>query len=186
MDFLRQPWHWSIAGTLIGLTVPLLYLLGNKPFGISSSFRHLCAACIPSKIAFFDYDWKKESWNLYFALGIFLGGAVASTILANPEPFKIAASTQQQLSQLGVTQFSQIEPTDIFSFSGLLTIKGFIVIVVGGFLVGFGTRYAGGCTSGHSITGISNLQFSSLVATICFMVGGFFVTWLVLPLIFKL
>lgn len=186
MEILRQPWHWSVAGILIGLTVPILYLTGNKPFGISSSFRHLCAACIPGKVAFFDYDWKKESWNLFFVFGIFLGGVVGATLLANPEPFKIAASTHEQLAKLGVTQFSQMEPTDIFSFSGLLTAKGFILIVVGGFLVGFGTRYAGGCTSGHSITGLSNFQLSSLIATICFMAGGFFVTWLVLPLIFKL
>ena len=185
MEFLRQPWHWSIAGVLIGLTVPILYLIGNKPFGISSSFRHICAACLP-KTNFFDYDWKKESWNLFFVFGIFLGGVIGATVLANPEPIKIASSTQQQLSALGVTEFSKLVPTDIFSFSGLLTIKGFILIVVGGFLVGFGTRYAGGCTSGHSITGMSNFQFSSLVATICFMAGGFFVTWLVLPLIFKL
>jgi uncharacterized membrane protein YedE/YeeE len=185
MEFLRQPWHWSVAGILIGLTVPVLYLIGNKPFGISSSFRHICAACLP-KTPFFDYDWKKESWNLFFVFGIFLGGVVGATWLANPNPIKIAASTQQQLSDLGVQQFSQLVPTDIFSFSGLLTIKGFIMIVVGGFLVGFGTRYAGGCTSGHSITGISNFQLSGLIATICFMAGGFFVTWLVLPLIFKL
>jgi uncharacterized membrane protein YedE/YeeE len=187
-EFLKQPWHWSVAGVLIGLTVPLLYLIGNKPFGISSSFRHLCAACLPEsqKSPFFKYDWKKESWNLFFVFGIFLGGAIGATVLANPNPIKIAATTQSQLTQLGVTQFSQIVPTDIFSLSGLMTAKGFILIVVGGFLVGFGTRYAGGCTSGHSITGLSNFQFSSLVATICFMGGGFFVTWLVLPLIFKL
>jgi uncharacterized membrane protein YedE/YeeE len=123
---------------------------------------------------------------LFFVFGIFLGGVVGATILADPNPMKIATNTQQQLSQLGVTQFSQLEPTDIFSWAGLLTIKGFIFIVVGGFLVGFGTRYAGGCTSGHSITGISNFQISSIVATICFMLGGFFVTWFVLPLIFKL
>jgi uncharacterized membrane protein YedE/YeeE len=185
MEFLTHPWHWSVAGVLIGLTVPLLYLVGNKPFGISSSFRHLCAACLP-KTPFFDYDWKKESWNLYFVFGILLGGVVATNLLADPAPFKIADATHQQLAQLGVTQFGQMEPTDIFSFKGLLTAKGFILIVVGGFLVGFGTRYAGGCTSGHSITGISNFQLSSLVATICFMAGGFFVTHLVLPLIFKL
>nr|MBP6732816.1 YeeE/YedE family protein [Chitinophagales bacterium] len=95
-------------------------------------------------------------------------------------------STQAQLADLGVTEFSQLVPTDIFSFSSLLTAKGFILIVVGGFLVGFGTRYAGGCTSGHSITGISNFQLSSLIATICFMLGGFITTWVFLPLIFKL
>ncbi|HWB63652.1 MAG TPA: YeeE/YedE thiosulfate transporter family protein [Chitinophagales bacterium] len=186
LEVLRQPWHWSIAGVLIGLTVPILYLIGNKPFGISSSFRHICAACLPAGVPFFDYDWKRESWNLFFVFGIFLGGVVGSTWLADPNPIKIAPVTQSQLAQLGVTQFTQLEPTDIFSFKGLLTARGFIMIVVGGFLVGFGTRYAGGCTSGHSITGLSNLQLSSLIATICFMLGGFFVTWLVLPLIFKL
>lgn len=185
MDLLRHPWHWSVAGVLIGLTVPLLYLIGNKPFGISSSFRHMCAACLP-KTPFFDYDWKKETWNLYFVFGILLGGIVATQLLADPEPMKIAPATQAELAKLGVTQFSQLEPTDIFSFSGLATVRGFILIVIGGFLVGFGTRYAGGCTSGHSITGISNFQISSIVATVCFMVGGFFVTHLVLPLIFKL
>lgn len=186
LDFLRHPWHWSIAGILIGLTVPLLYLIGNKPFGISSSFRHICAACIPGNVLYFKYDWKKETWNIFFVVGILIGGLVGSTVLANPEPIKIAASTQEQLAQLGVKDFSQLVPTDIFSFSGLFTIKGFILIVVGGFLVGFGTRYAGGCTSGHSITGISNFQLSSLIATICFMLGGFITTWLFLPLIFKL
>ncbi len=186
LDILRQPWHWSIAGILIGLTVPLLYLIGNKPFGISSSFRHICAACLPGNILYFKYDWKKETWNIFFVIGILIGGIVGSTVLANPNPIVIASSTQQQLMQLGVKEFSQLVPTDIFSFTGLLTINGFILIVVGGFLVGFGTRYAGGCTSGHSITGISNFQLSSLIATICFMIGGFLATWLLLPLIFNL
>jgi len=186
LELLRQPWHWSIAGILIGLTVPLLYLIGNKPFGISSSFRHICAACLPSNASYFKYDWKKETWNIFFVIGILIGGIVGSTVFANPNPIVIAASTQEQLSQLGVKEFSQIVPTDIFSFTGLLTAKGFILIVVGGFLVGFGTRYAGGCTSGHSITGISNFQLSSLIATICFMLGGFITTWVFLPLIFKL
>jgi len=68
----------------------------------------------------------------------------------------------------------------------LLTIKGFILIVAGGFLVGFGTRYAGGCTSGHSIMGISNLQLPSLIATCCFMIGGFIVANIFIPLILKL
>jgi uncharacterized membrane protein YedE/YeeE len=60
------------------------------------------------------------------------------------------------------------------------------MIVVGGFLVGFGTRYAGGCTSGHAIMGLSNLQWPSLVATISFMVGGFIMANLILPFILKL
>jgi len=186
LEFLRHPWHWSIAGILIGLTVPLLYLIGNKPFGISSSFRHICAACLPGNSLYFKYDWKKETWNIFFVVGILIGGVVGSTILANPNPIIIASSTQEQLSHLGVQEFSQLVPSDIFSFTGLLTVRGFILIVVGGFFVGFGTRYAGGCTSGHSITGISNFQVSSIIATICFMLGGFITTWIFLPLIFKL
>ena len=186
MEILRHPWHWSVAGVLIGLTVPVLYLLGNKPFGISSTFRHICAACLPSKVPFFNYDWKQEQWNLFFAGGIIIGGLIGSTLLADPEPFKIAPATQQQLTQLGITQFNRLEPVEIFNFSNLLTLRGFIIMIAGGFLVGFGTRYAGGCTSGHAITGIANLQLSSLIATLCFMLGGFFMTWLILPLIFKL
>jgi len=183
---LQSPWHWSIAGLLIGLTVPLLYLLGNKPFGISSSFRHLCAACIPSGLSYFKYDWKRETWNLFFVVGIATGGWLAVTFLGNVQPFAIDAGTQQALKEAGVRNFETLLPTDIFSWQGLLTFRGFILIVVGGFLVGFGTRYAGGCTSGHSITGIANLQVSSIISTICFMAGGFIVTWLVLPYILTL
>lgn len=186
IELLKQPWHWSVAGVLIGLTVPFLYLIGNKPFGISSSFRHVCAACLPGKAGYFDYDWKRETWNLFFVAGIAIGGLVGTFVLANPEPIKIDAGVQQQLAASGVSDFAQIVPTDIFSWRGLLSARGFIMIVAGGFLVGFGTRYAGGCTSGHSITGIANLQVSSLVATVCFMAGGFIMTWLLLPFILQL
>lgn len=186
LQLLREPWHWSVAGVLIGLTVPLLYLIGNKPFGISSSFRHICAACLPSNVSYFNYNWKKETWNLFFVGGIIVGGWLASTVLQNPSAIIINENTRQQLEGLQVHEFSQIVPLDIFSFEGLLTVRGFILIVVGGFFVGFGTRYAGGCTSGHSITGLSNFQLSSLVATICFMLGGFISTWLLLPFILKL
>ena len=77
-------------------------------------------------------------------------------------------------------------PTEIFNVESILTLKGFFFFVVGGFLVGFGTRYSGGCTSGHSIMGISNLQMPSLIATCCFMIGGFFSANILMPLIFKL
>ncbi len=186
LEILRHPWHWSVAGVLIGLTVPLLYIIGNKPFGISSSFRHICAACLPSNAPYFKYDWRKDQWNLFFVGGILIGGFIGTTLLANPNPFLLASETHKQLSELGITEFSQIEPTDIFNFQNVLTIKGFIFIVIGGFLVGFGTRYAGGCTSGHAITGIANFQLSSFLAAACFMAGGFTVTHLLFPLIFKL
>ncbi|HTN09129.1 YeeE/YedE family protein [Agriterribacter sp.] len=186
LEWLKQPWPWYIAGPLIGLTVPVLLLLGNKTFGISSSLRHICAICIPGKIPFFRYDWKKEAWNLFFVGGILLGGIVAAQWLANPAPVLVHPHLQEDLAAYGVTDYSGIVPGDIFSWQELFTPRGFIMIVVGGFMVGFGTRYAGGCTSGHAIMGLSNLQWPSLVATCCFMIGGFVMTWLILPYILQL
>lgn len=181
MDFIKQPWPWYVAGPLIGLIVPALLLLGNKAFGISSSLRHICAACLPAGIPFFKYDWKKESWNLFFVAGIVLGGFVTVHYLSNSAPVAINPATTALLQKQGIKDFSGLLPQDIFSFSQLLTLRGLVFMVLGGFLVGFGTRYAGGCTSGHAIMGISSLQWPSLVATCCFMAGGFIMAWFILP-----
>ena len=186
LEFISQPWPWYVAGALIGLTVPTLLLLGNKSFGISSSLRHICAACLPANIPFFKYNWRREVWNLFFVAGVLLGGFIAAQFLSDPEPVQIAASTQADLQTLGVRDFSGLMPADIFNTDNIFTLKGLIFFVLGGLLVGFGTRWAGGCTSGHAIMGLSNLQWPSLVATVAFMVGGFVSTWLLLPLIFKL
>ncbi len=186
LEFIRQPWHWAVAGTLLGLTVPILLLMGNKKLGISSSLRHICAMCIPAKISFFKYDWKAEMWNLFFVAGIFIGGFLATNFLSNPDIIVVAESTKASLAQFGITDFSHLMPMQLFSVENILTFKGFIFFVFGGFLVGFGTRYAGGCTSGHTIMGLSNLQMPSLIATCCFMAGGFFSANILLPLIFKL
>jgi uncharacterized membrane protein YedE/YeeE len=186
MHLLTQPWPWYVSGPLIGLMVPALLFIGNKPFGLSSSLRHLCAACIPSKIKFLQYDWKEESWNLLFVLGVAMGGLVAGYFFMNPNPVRISEHTVADLNALGVKNYSGLIPEDIFNFKALLTLRGFILMVVGGFFVGFGTRYAGGCTSGHAIMGLSNLQWPSLVATCCFFGAGILTTWFVLPLIMRL
>ncbi|MBL7806052.1 MAG: YeeE/YedE family protein [Saprospiraceae bacterium] len=183
LELLRQPWPWYVAGPLIGLTVPLLLWIGNKSFGISSTLRDLCAACVPAGIPFFQYNWKDRTWNLVYVAGIMLGALLSVTVLGNPEPVAIAPDTVADLQALGLTDFSGLGPSEIFSWDVLLSWRGLIFTVVGGFLVGFGTRYAGGCTSGHSIFGLSTLQWPSLVATICFMAGGFITTHLLLPLI---
>ena len=147
LDLLRQPWPWYVAGSLIGLTVPALLFLGNKHFGISANLRHVCAM-IPNKNPFFNYNWRKESWNLIFALGILLGGFVGAILLANPEPSLLSAGTKADLAALGVETDNNYLPTKLFSWTSLFTLRGFIIMVLGGFLVGFGARYAGGCTSG--------------------------------------
>lgn len=186
LEFLKQPWAWYIAGPLVGLTVPVLLIVGNKSFGISSSLRHICASCVPANIPFFKYDWKKEAWNLFFVFGIFLGGVMAVNLLSNPAPIEVNPKLAQELAGYGITDYNNLIPEDIINWQSLFTIKGFILMVVGGFLVGFGTSYAGGCTSGHTIMGLSNLQLPSLIATISFMIGGFIMANLILPIILSL
>jgi uncharacterized protein len=186
MEWISQPWPWYVAGPMIGLTVPALLILGNKTFGISSSLRHICAACVPAGIPFFSYNWKKEIWNLLFVLGVGIGGFIAMNFMADPETIVISEATQADLAALGITDFSTLMPADIFSWSNLFTGKGLLFFVFGGFLVGFGTRYAGGCTSGHAIMGISSLQWPSLVATIFFMLGGFLMTHVLMEPLMKL
>lgn len=186
IEWIKQPWPWYVAGPLIGLTVPILLIIGNKSFGISSSLRHICAACMPAKIPFFSYEWKKELWNLFFVSGVFLGGVISVVLIADPNPMVVHPQLEADLATYGIINFNELVPADIFNWPALLTLRGFIMIVVGGFMVGFGTRYAGGCTSGHAIMGLSTLQWPSLVATISFMVGGFLMANLLLPFILAL
>lgn len=183
LDFIKEPWPWYVAGPLIGLMVPLLLVFGNKSFGISSSLRHICAMCVPLNIKYFKYEWKHEVWNLFFVGGICVGGFLASTYLMNYVKIDISPETVVDLTAIGVTDFNSYLPEDIFSWEVLLSAKGFVFVVLGGFLVGFGTRYANGCTSGHSITGLSHLQVGSLVATVGFFIGGLIVTHFILPYI---
>jgi uncharacterized protein len=183
LSLLKQPWPWYISGPLIGLMVPALLILGNKSFGISATLRHICAACVPANIPFFTYHWQKETWNLVFVLGILLGAIVAAQLFVNPAPVHLHPQLAKELASYGITDYNSLTPTQLFNWPMLLTAKGFVLMVAGGFLVGFGTRYAGGCTSGHAIMGLSNLQWPSLVATCCFMAGGFIMANLILPFI---
>jgi len=186
IEWIKQPWPWYVAGPIIGLMVPILLIFGNKSFGISSSLRHICAICIPAKIPFFQYDWKKELWNLFFVFGVFLGGILTAMFFKNDQSIVIHANLANELAGYGVTDINGLVPEQLFSWASLGTIRGFIMMVLGGFLVGFGTRYAGGCTSGHAIMGLSNLQVPSLIATISFMAGGFIMANLILPFILSL
>ena len=186
MDIIKQPWPWYVSGSLIGLTVPALLLLGNKHFGVSGSFRQLCAACFPANIAFFAYDWKKELWNLFFVAGISIGGAIAANYGIVSQPVKVHPALVQDMAKAGINDYSGMVPKQLISFRSLLSLRGFIIMVFGGFLIGFGSRYAGGCTSGHGIMGLSTLQWPSLVATICFLLGGSIMSNLLLPYILAL
>lgn len=190
IDFISQPWHWSISGLMIAFVMFLLIYLGQR-FGVSSSFQAMCSIGGAGKLAdYFNYDWKKHDWLLVFVLGTIIGGGIAVNFLGSPEPVQISSATVADLENLGIQTPRTLDeglgylPTDLFNFDSLFTFKGILLMVLGGFLVGFGTRYAGGCTSGHAISGLSNLQLPSLVAVIGFFIGGLLTTFLILPLIF--
>lgn len=183
MEMIKQPWPWYVAGPLIGMTVPVLLVLGNKHFGISANLRHICASCFPAEVPFFKYDYKKEIWNLFFAGGIVFGGMLAAYFFSGPEVIQIDPRLAKELAGYGINDFSGMIPVQLYSWDSLVTARGLVMLVGGGFLVGFGSRYAGGCTSGHAIMGLSTLQWPSLVATLCFMAGGFLMANFFLPLI---
>ena len=192
IEFISQPWHWSISGLMISLVMFLLIYFGQR-FGVSSSFKALCTIGGAGKFAdYFKYDWKTHDWLLVFALGAMIGGGIGTSFLGSPEPVQISVATISDLESLGVQVPKTIEagrgfiPHDIMNFGSLSSFKGILLMIVGGFFIGFGTRYAGGCTSGHAITGLSNLQLPSLVAVVGFFIGGLISTFFLLPIILGL
>lgn len=160
MNWIFEPWPWYISGPLLGLMVPALLILAGRSFGVSTSFQHLGAMCAPkSKLPYFaNYDWRGNQWRLVLVVGVMIGAFIGATFLSDTPV--------------------QFLPDSYY------TPLGFVMLAIGGFLVGFGTRYASGCTSGHTIMGLSNLKWPSLVATISFFIGGLVMVHLIMPFIF--
>jgi len=187
IEFLRQPWPWYVVGPLVTLTMFLLLYFG-KSFGVSSNLRTACAIMGGGKhSSFFKIDWKSEIWNLIFIGGALIGGIIGSTWLKDPNPIALNPETAARLNGFGISDVGvQFVPTGIFNWESILTPKGFIMMIIGGFLVGFGSRYAGGCTSGHAISGLSDLQLPSLLAVVGFFIGGLIMTFGILPYLLTL
>jgi len=183
-ELLHRAWPWYVTGPLVGLVAVGLLAIGNKPFGVSSNLRHICAACLPGNVAYFKYDWRRDGlWNLVFILGVVAGGFVGGVLLANPHPVAITPAAVTSLAKLGIHDFSGLVPRELFTLHMLLTPRGFLMFIGGGFLIGFGTAYAGGCTSGHGITGLADLQLPSLLTVISFFAAGAAASFFVLPLL---
>ena len=187
IEWISQPWPWYVAGPLIALVMFSMLWLG-KSFGLSSNLRTMCSILGAGKnCEFFDFNWKDQTWNLVFAVGLLLGGTIAHLWLTPENAVALNPATLAELQQYGVEPpEDSLVPASLFSWSSLLSLKGFIMLIVGGFLVGFGTRYAGGCTSGHAISGLSHLQIPSVIAVIGFFAGGLLVTYFVLPYVLSL
>jgi uncharacterized membrane protein YedE/YeeE len=187
INLIMQPWAWYVAGPMISLVMFALLYFGNS-FGVSSNFITMCTIAGAGKTkTIFNFNWKSQIWNLVFIMGAAFGGFIANNFLSNDIMVGISDATIDELSSYGITNAGkEYIPSDIFSWESLLTIIGFVLIVFGGYFVGFGARYAGGCTSGHAISGLSDLQLSSLVAVVGFFIGGLLVTHFVFPFLLAL
>lgn len=185
MNFISQTWHWSISGFLIGIVMLLLIYFG-KVFGMSSNFRSLCSMTgVGKKVAFFDWDWKAQRWNLAVVFGAMVGGFVATHYFSSTSNVDLSEQTLLSLSKLNINApYGKLLPNALFGLEVFQSPKVILILFFGGFLIGFGSRYAGGCTSGHAISGLSNFQIPSLKAVIGFFVGGLIMAHFILPLLF--
>jgi len=181
MNWITQSWPWYVAGPLIAFIMFLMLFFGRR-FGVSSTLETVCSVGGAGKIAsYFDFKWRDRLWNITFIVGAILGGFIASEFMTAETAIKLSESTKQNLIQLGIENPGSSYLPPIFTFENLFTLQGAIFMILGGFLIGFGTRYAGGCTSGHAISGLSDLQLPSLIAVIGFFIGGLIVTHLIIP-----
>jgi len=186
MEYILQPWPWYVSGPIIAIIMYLLLYFG-RTFGMSSNLRTLCSIGGAGKHSdFFKFDWKSQRWNLVVVLGAIVGGFIAHFYLSEPaSAIDLSDATITDLKNLGFTDIgNSLLPPELFSWEAVFSIKGILILIVGGFLVGFGTRYAGGCTSGHAITGLSSLQLPSLIAVIGFFLGGLIMIHLIFPILF--
>ena len=187
MEFISQPWPWYVSGPLLAL-VMILSLFFGKSFGVSSNLRTICSIGGAGKLSdFFDFNWRQQTWNLIFILGVIIGGFISHRFLTIDVGVQISENVINELRALNVKDpGKEYLPRDLFSWENLFSLRGLLMMIGGGFLVGFGSRYAGGCTSGHAISGLSELQVSSFIAVIGFFIGGLIITHLVLPWILLL
>lgn len=185
MHYILNPWPWYVSGPLIALVMASLLYFG-KTFGMSSNLRTLCTIAGAGKFAdFFKFNWRDQVWNLTVVLGAIIGGFIAVQYLSNDTGTDLNSTTITELKNMGFENpGSTLVPNEIFSIDALASLKALILLVIGGLLVGFGTRYAAGCTSGHAILGLSSLQKPSLIAVIGFFIGGLIMANFILPLIF--
>jgi uncharacterized membrane protein YedE/YeeE len=189
LGLLQGHWPWWISGPLLGLMVPLLLFLSNKHFGVSSSFRHICAALLPKNIKlpeYLKYNWKEKSWNLWLVVGIVIGAFIASVFFNGTQAPDLSQRALSLFESWNLQEISQLQPLDFFSLQALGSALPWILLIVGGFLVGFGTRYANGCTSGHAIMGLSLLNLGSFVAVLGFFTGGLIAAHFILPWLLRI
>ena len=184
-SLLKEDWPWYLSGILFGLIVPMLLIVGNKSFGISKSLRNIVCLIPQKRFSQLNDRFQSNNWRLYFITGIVIGGYLAVEFLNGNTAIELSKSTINDLGEIGITNFDGLVPSELFNWEFLLSAKGLIIMVFGGLLIGFGVRYANGCTSGHAIMGLSLFSLSSLIAVVGFFAGGLLMTHLLFPLLFN-
>jgi uncharacterized membrane protein YedE/YeeE len=181
VNVLTTPWPWYASGALIGLTMLTMLFLGRR-FGLSTNLKTLCALGGAGKWStYFADGWRPHVWNLVFAAGAILGGALMTILGAKDRMIDISAGTIARLEALGISHNAGLMPDSLFGAGAFANPGAWLLWIGGGFLVGFGARWANGCTSGHGISGLSALQKGSLLALLGFFGGGLFATYVLYP-----
>jgi len=185
MNWIFEPWPWYVSGPLIA-GIMFLLLFGGKNFGMSSNLRTMCSIGGAGKVAdFFAFDWKAQRWNLVVVAGAIMGGFIGANLLSPDPAVNINQDTVANLETLGFESAGDAYlPSELFATEALTDPKSLVILLIGGMLIGFGARYAGGCTSGHAISGLSNLQLPSFIAVMGFFIGGLIMVHLLFPIIF--
>lgn len=156
--------HWAAAGAgIAAVTLTLLFVL-NRRLGISTGFEDVCSLVLKAPYFRRERLLSARGWRLPFLAGLVLGGVISAVLGGGWSPSWELGMLDQRL--------------------GLGHAGKLIWMFVGGLFIGFGTRLAGGCTSGHGIFGLSNLEWPSLVSTISFMGGGVVTTHLIYRVLF--
>jgi hypothetical protein len=160
------PYHWAIGGAGIGVVVLLLLYLGNRRLGISTGFEDLCAVAVDAP--YFKRRERSEgaAWRVPFLGGLLAGGALSAALSGGWAP----------TWDLGLFDTA----------IGWGPAGKVVWMFAGGLLIGFGTRMAGGCTSGHGIFGLANFEKAGLAATLSFMAAGVVTAHLVYGVIFTI
>lgn len=181
--WLSGPWPWYLSGPIIGLMVPLMLLIGSKSFGVSQNLEHICAMTQPKRVnvTLFQYDWKQYGWCITFVAGIAGGGLLATFVFPHPGLIDLSGATRDMLTSWGINQENGYSPSALYDLSP----ANILILAVSGILIGFGTRYASGCTSGHAITGLATLQLKSLKAVLGIFAGGILAAHFITPLLIK-
>lgn len=185
MEYILNPWAWYVSGPLIAFIMAILLYFG-KTFGMSSNLKTMCYLIGAKKFSsFFTIKLKDHIWNLTIVIGAIIGGFIATQYLSNETFTNLNPKTVTELKAMGFENSgATLVPSEIYSIEAISSPKGLLLLIIGGLLVGFGTRYANGCTSGHAITGLSSLQKPSLIAVIGFFIGGLVMTNFILPYLF--